>query len=150
MPSRCRILSDKFRFDCTLSGPFDDLTFTRLSAPRALCGSRVTFISASTVYRVSIAQNPLSVKGNRQDFLKILRMEILGNYFCAGRIIFGAFMLDSPQTAGYNYGRIPHGTRTESRILLCGAETGCREMAHITYVSAASHGKGEPLWQTSA
>ena len=37
-------------FDCTLSGPFDDLFFTRFTAPRALCGIIITFTSASTVY----------------------------------------------------------------------------------------------------
>jgi hypothetical protein len=37
-------------FDCALSGPFDGLRFTRLSAPRALWRGTTTVISASTVY----------------------------------------------------------------------------------------------------
>jgi len=36
-------------FDCALSGPFDNLFLTRLSAPRALCRGIIAVISASTV-----------------------------------------------------------------------------------------------------
>ena len=37
-------------FDCALSGPFDKLFLTRLSAPRALCKGIIAVISASTVW----------------------------------------------------------------------------------------------------
>ncbi len=37
-------------FDCTLSGPFDDLFSAGFSASPALCGIMITFISASTVW----------------------------------------------------------------------------------------------------
>ena len=36
-------------FDCALSGPFDNLFLTRLSAARALCKGIIAVISASTV-----------------------------------------------------------------------------------------------------
>ncbi len=56
MPARCRILCAGRRicctrraFDCTLRGPFDDLSLTRLSAARALCKGMIAVISASTV-----------------------------------------------------------------------------------------------------
>ena len=48
MPTRRRILCIT-TFDCALSGPFDNLFLTRLSASRALCRGIVAFISASTV-----------------------------------------------------------------------------------------------------
>ena len=58
---RCRILCPLSRsarlcstFDCTLRGPFDDLYFIRLSAARTLCGSIITFISASTVCLIKL------------------------------------------------------------------------------------------------
>ena len=36
-------------FHCALSGPFDNLFLTRLSASRALCKGMIAVISASTV-----------------------------------------------------------------------------------------------------
>ena len=39
----------KNTFDCALSGPFENLFFTRLSATRALCRSIINVISASQV-----------------------------------------------------------------------------------------------------
>jgi hypothetical protein len=47
----------------TLSGPFDDLFFTQLSAPWALCGSIIAVISASTVcYGYSLSHASKIVK----------------------------------------------------------------------------------------
>ncbi len=46
--ARCPIPCSRHLFR-TLSGPFDDLFYTRLSAPRALCDSIAAVISASTV-----------------------------------------------------------------------------------------------------
>jgi hypothetical protein len=39
----------KITFDCALSGPFDNLFLTWLSAPQALCKGIIAVISASTV-----------------------------------------------------------------------------------------------------
>lgn len=49
MPARCRVLCAWRAFDCTLSGPFDDLFLPRLSATRVLCTGIIAVISASTV-----------------------------------------------------------------------------------------------------
>ena len=43
-----------FGFQCALSGPFDGLFPTRLSASRILCGGIAAFISASTVYCIQM------------------------------------------------------------------------------------------------
>ena len=42
-------------FPCALSGPFDELFHTRISAYRALCSGINAVISASTVYKYLIA-----------------------------------------------------------------------------------------------
>lgn len=51
---RCRILRNrtdkhKIPFHCTLSGPFAELFFARITAPRTLCASISSFIPASSV-----------------------------------------------------------------------------------------------------
>ena len=43
-----------YPFDCALSGPFDNLFLTRLSAPRALCEGITAVISASSVYHFKL------------------------------------------------------------------------------------------------
>ena len=49
-------------FDCALSGPFDNLFLTWLSATQALCEGIIAVISASTVYIIMFLDNILPQK----------------------------------------------------------------------------------------
>ena len=55
-------------FDHTLSGPFDNLFHTRLSASRALCKGIIAVISASTVciVKFEVIISPIAMIVNRQ------------------------------------------------------------------------------------